>query len=145
MAGQSSSVASRISMPSRYGRSCPPHRVHPRTIVRQIERADDTEAVSLVERHVRWIAGFQGRRHRRRVDRGEVVGEQAQAVPATAMLRVGSQQAEVEVRLVARMLLLEQLERAKHPLRVGPEQFVEELLDRLLLLGGQLALARWDP
>src|SRR3954463_11760894 len=43
------------------------------------------------------------------------------------------------------MLLLEQLECTKHPLRVAAEQLFEELLDRLLLLFGQLALAGRDP
>src|SRR3954449_13107137 len=137
MAGQSSSVASRITMPSRERRSLPSHRVHAWTTVRQVERADDTEAVSLVERHVRGVAGFEVRRQARCVDRGEVGGEQAEPVAAPALLRVGREQAAVEVRLVARMLLLEQLEGTKHSLCVGAEQFFEELFDCLLLLFGE--------
>jgi len=80
------------------------------------------EPQALVPTIVRRIRGLEVRRRPFPIDLAEILGEERHPVAMPSVSRIGREQAEVEVRLVARMVLLEQLEGAKHPLRVGAEQ-----------------------
>ncbi len=113
-------------------------------IVRDDERAEGLEPDARVAVVVGRVRRLEVDRHPLGVDPGEVIGEQAHADPVASNVGMGVQQAQVVVRLLARVRRLEPVERLHEGVGPGTKARRHEPGPGFLLLLRHLRPAGWD-